>query len=1048
MNSTIALRLLWKEYRMQRGLWLAMAIGCFLFQGLFFLIMSNPQTPVLQESFQLFVSIAFLLTLLYAMGSGATTFSIEREEGTQIKPLMVGCPPGLTLAVKTIFGIVATTSLLALTVGSGMLLSLGSLMLPSDAIPVHMQGHPALGQVMVLTGLLFVALPYLGALLWSMLFSLVTRKVTVAPGLATIAMIVSFLAIRSPVESMLRNGRDTSAFPGQLLAASGLLCLFAISLLAMNYFLTHRWLTRGFFGESVAGASSLFRGWSSRRSGMAGRVGVETDVEAPESFKRLTPEVAVHQPAPRFGLSWLYASSGPNQWRLLRFLRWKEALETRTLYLSFLAATLAVVGLVAATSPRRDDWHALVAVFIHAPCVVCGVMAFRAEQEEKRFRRLAEMGLRPGTVWFSKHLVWLTRAFGGMLCILVCAMACTKSSDFTSIVWLTDLINDEVLAEQFDLTLPLRAAILVFTMYSIGQACSQLIRSTLVSLFAAFLLAITVFCWTAVCTYFAVPWSLSVLPLAIGCLLVTRIRTHFWMLDNKRVRTWTLPLVSLVAAIAFAFIGTGLFRVYQIPSSKPFFDAAIMSPDSSPSDPSDFDDGLTTEQRGRIHAPLTAEEQRTFTLYQRAEALNVWDGLPRNKYETSERWDALSDADHQAVEEAIRLLLEAADSPTCAKINPATDDLTMFRNSSTYLHMWQLIDLILFDARREIDAGNVDVALDRYRSAFAMSRHAAGRGNENHLGGLRRGTWKTLWELRAWSEHEDVDRELIEQAIQIIDDHRERMVPIEVENYADAIILHNTLNLDASSITELEHGAYGRLSLLLTTIFPGEQNRKERLLNLMESCDVEIMKSYRNYQAAAVAAEGRGMKQWYLDVHPSEALRMSAPTPYRLKFHDGVLRQTTPVLAITADQSAFWLCVHDISTECSIRATKLVLRLILQQRETNKLPATLAEFGPSLNDPWTDRPFIWYPEGLPGKLVRGSAARDSKVVVIKAHTPFLLNNRHQWAIEILPVEPSETDEMKTGGEDREQVEFFARGLSTLPWLLPTLQVEDDFTITP
>ena len=33
MHSSIALRLLWKEYRMQRGLWLAMAVGSVMLQA-------------------------------------------------------------------------------------------------------------------------------------------------------------------------------------------------------------------------------------------------------------------------------------------------------------------------------------------------------------------------------------------------------------------------------------------------------------------------------------------------------------------------------------------------------------------------------------------------------------------------------------------------------------------------------------------------------------------------------------------------------------------------------------------------------------------------------------------------------------------------------------------------------------------------------------------------------------------------------------------------------------------------------------------------------
>jgi hypothetical protein len=138
MNSSIALRLMWKEYRVQRGLWLAMAVGCFILQGLIaFLMPSGP------ERFQGIVPIAFMLTGFYAIGSGAITFAIEREEGTQLRPVMLGCPPGLTLTVKTLFGIISTTLLLAVTIASGMLLSLGSLALLPNTF------HPELRRAVV-----------------------------------------------------------------------------------------------------------------------------------------------------------------------------------------------------------------------------------------------------------------------------------------------------------------------------------------------------------------------------------------------------------------------------------------------------------------------------------------------------------------------------------------------------------------------------------------------------------------------------------------------------------------------------------------------------------------------------------------------------------------------------------------------------------------------------------------------------------------------------------------------------------------------------------
>ncbi|MGB7328885.1 MAG: hypothetical protein WBD31_28660, partial [Rubripirellula sp.] len=78
MNSSIALRLLWKEYRMQRGLWLAMAFGCLLIQAVISLVTQNSQDALLGM-----IPTVVMLTFFYTIGSGAISFAIEREEGTQ-----------------------------------------------------------------------------------------------------------------------------------------------------------------------------------------------------------------------------------------------------------------------------------------------------------------------------------------------------------------------------------------------------------------------------------------------------------------------------------------------------------------------------------------------------------------------------------------------------------------------------------------------------------------------------------------------------------------------------------------------------------------------------------------------------------------------------------------------------------------------------------------------------------------------------------------------------------------------------------------------------
>lgn len=972
MNSSIALRLLWKEYRVQRGLWLSMAAGCIMLQVLItFLIRSD------QESFQGIVPIAFMLTSFYAIGSGAITFAIEREEGTQLRPVMLGCPPGLTLIVKTLFGIVTTTLLLAVTMCSGMLLSLGSLTLPEGMF------QPDVQRMIVPLALLFVALPYLGCLLWSTFFSLLTRKVIVALGLAAVAMIGSYIVVAMTSIALVESGQRQQPHQltvPQLFVAALVPCLLAALLLAMNYLLTHRWLTRAFFDQTSAKSPSFFKRWRFRRSGLDGGMVVEIGVEDRTAFEVVSPDVAVHQPPPRFGLSLLYGTWGPNLWRHLRFLRWREAIETRKIFMGFLLATMIFVIYSTADNANHNGWHGPVGFFIHAVCVACGAMAFRTEQDERKVQRLADMGLRPATVWLSKHVVWFTRAITSVAAILFCVLFVSwlypgyssrmGVGHFFDSVWLNAQLPNSMSNYDPGVRMVGRAMILTLTMYGIGQVCSQLIRSTIVSMFVSFILGLTAFGWAGVCYWFGVPFILSVLPLAVGCLLVTWCRTKSWMIDDNRGRAWVWPTAAITASIAIIYFGTGLFRVYEIPWSKPFF---------SDGSSAEFDDGLTDEQRAFVLAPVSQEERDTFQKYQRAADI-LGKSFSRTASESStatKRWnELLSEDDRVNAQKAIQLAVEAASSAACAEFSPATTNVATTAASSSGQQMSEVSDLLLFEANRELEAGRLEVALDWLRTALVVSRHAAGRGEEMHWWLSNHMTTQVLRELRKWAEHSGVDEELIAQATQIINEHRQQMVPVEVTNYASAIMIRNTLDADMFTLTELLGDSQQRLPLLLATNFPGELTRSHRLLNAMESIDARHVSYYRRQRFAAEAGDGVGMSQWYQHA-TSDGTELKDILPFYVR--------TTPLLAMIASGPARdQLCLQDIRMECEVRATRVVMHILLKQRETGKLLATLADLDESLNDPWSDKPFIWYPNGLPGNLMQQHRVK------VEAGTPFLI----------------------------------------------------------
>ena len=898
------------------------------------------------------------------------------------------------------FGILATTLLLVLTLYSGVFLTVGNGALPVSAIPAGARG------LIVPAVFLFIVLPYFGALLWSMFFSLLTRTVILALGLATIAMMASYgLMVASA--SVITGSRtyDNSVSAMQLIVASLIPCALVLFLLVVNYGLTYRWLTRVFFDQRSVRSPSFFRRFRIRRSGMDGGMTVEIGGEDRTAFEVVRPEIAMLEPPPRFGLNLLYITWGPNLLRHLRFLRWKEAFETRKLYLGFLLAAILVLLWSTSGQTSPPDVIGVLTFFIHAACLCCGVMAFRTEQTDRHFQRLADMGLRPGTVWLSKHLVWFVRVG---LSIMVFLVAVTTWRLMTygalemrplSAVWFhhppsSGATHDVWLA----LELIGRVIVMMLTMYSIGQACSQLIRSAIVSLFVAFLIAVATFGWAVSCGFFGVPWILSVLPLAVGCMLVTWFRTRSWMLDDNRVRTWALPLGSIVAAITLAYIGTGMFRVYQIPWSTPFFSSADWSSASSELAGREFKDGLTGEQRTRVLAPVAAEERETLALYQRAaDFLRQKTGVPQVRQPNSQKLESAETqlAREQAIaewleamESARGILLEASDFAECAEFSPADANLITVTDSRAGESILQSVSGILFDAQHETYAAHPDVALDRYRSALKISRHAAGRGAEVDWRNSHLLTNRTLAGLREWGAQEDVGSELVERDIEIIDAHQKRMIPVEVVNYATALITRNTLDADAFTIAQLSGDRDQRIPMMLAMKFPGERARCHRLLNLREYYDIATLASYRSQQVAANAGTGKGLAKWY-DGQVQTRDRNGIPSYINAEY----MLRLTPIFALIAGQGAEQLCLQDIVTECEIRATKVLLSLLLMQRESKALPATLADFGTSLNDPWNNQPFDWHPQGLPGDLV------SDGVTLVSANTPFLMTT-HDGQVQI------------------------------------------------
>ena len=107
MTDPVVWRLLWKEYRVQRGFWLSLAGVTLAVQ----LIVAAVPEQYVDHAVWMF-GLAIMTPAFYALGCGATTFAAEREEGTLEQLRILAVPAGRLFLTKVVFGLASALALL------------------------------------------------------------------------------------------------------------------------------------------------------------------------------------------------------------------------------------------------------------------------------------------------------------------------------------------------------------------------------------------------------------------------------------------------------------------------------------------------------------------------------------------------------------------------------------------------------------------------------------------------------------------------------------------------------------------------------------------------------------------------------------------------------------------------------------------------------------------------------------------------------------------------------------------------------------------------
>ena len=968
MNTAIATRLLWKEYRQQRNLWIALLFGATLLQLIFWYFIDEPRPlingggvrPDETTLLPLHVGTATMMTALFAVCSAAISFAIEREEGTHLRLVSLSCPPGLTLGVKFLVGLLGTVLLFAVSVVIGAGLSVGV----SSAIGVL--GRWDSPDLIIVSYWVIAVVG--GGLGFGAFCSLLFRKVLPAVIVAAVVMFVGApLLFVEVVAEVVRHGNRGSLQREEVFWLMAILVTGIGVLGLIDFLLVRWWMNRGFSDSPRVRSRSLFRRLRVQRDGLDGSFTLEIGGADRAEFEVLAPEQARILPPPRLGLSLLYSNWGRGRSRVLRFLCWKEAAESRRLFLALLAGgTLLALCVGEAMRPvywgdgtvqyqPRNEFAFLV-MYGYLSMFVCGLMAFRGEQFGDSYQLLSDRGVTPGYVWLSKQLIWFSRLLLLYSVMLAVIAVFTRFGGANQILWILLGGNGSTgsFAVEWSRTnwvaglFNFLTQIVVF--YSIAQMASLAWRRAALSIFFSLLCCILIGMWVGVAINFDVPVVVAAFPMAIALLLLTRLRTRGWIIGDDRFKRWLVPGAVGFLGIAACWLTTAAYRVFEIPSARPIVATKTLADGST----AETINGLTESERAAILAPVSEEEKAAVALY--------------GKYGTP--------SGPEALREAISLGASAFESP-------GSD--TLLKTNITRMQMYVLGNHFLDAAKREVESGNAAGALSLIGDAFKVARHAAGRGADFDFNQWRIMTASAMQTLVAWSYADGVTAELVDEATELVREHVELAPNLFAVSFAHHQIVRNTLALAYDELATLrqrgesfDSSKYFEQHMSLK--YPGTLWRIDRLVDWYEVRTAKLIAEADLISDRGPSA-GQSLGTWYrTQLALANGSMRILNSPNHRQWLD-----STPIPGHILDDIGVSLVFVRVTTEALARGAQVAMRLNLVRREGGELPESLDALSlPAdvLIEPWSVQQFAWYPKGIPNEI-------ESGTMVIPANTPFL-----------------------------------------------------------
>lgn len=500
-------RLVWKEYRQLRTLWLGCCLGTFGLMLIIAITLIMNRSTFAEEA----ASLTFWIPFVYLIAGAAIQYAGETEERTAFHLIQLAPSLRVLLTGKVGFLMVSATVLqIALFAFAGILA-----LFDRHANPAFDLARDAGFLISV-----FV-LMYVHVTIWAMLWSLLVDKALVAVVLAVVLLFPFELILQFTLHFITapHPGIPTNDWYPYLVIFGSHFFVDSI-LLAIVVILAHGWLN----GRPALLSIVPIRLPRPKRP-LTERTLTRTE-EAPQGWQRV--------------------------WHRLRWLEW-QTLRAFLFWSAILA--IPVVLLIVMLGPGNSRNLAALTLILPWSCALLGVFAWRNEQLNHGYRQLVFRGASPLALWLNKLFCW------GVLPIAVGSLVATAipwlGEDVTQVLQFRDVDLDRISAHWFF------AACLSFLIGFFGGSTQ---RRSLLALGVVLGFGYAAFLWVMAVTYAPLPANLFLWPLPVLFLYVSWRHLPNWWLERSGPWVWLPRAAEITLGCTLLVGGAIAWRIYEIPN--------------------------------------------------------------------------------------------------------------------------------------------------------------------------------------------------------------------------------------------------------------------------------------------------------------------------------------------------------------------------------------------------------------------------------------------------------------------------------------------------